>query len=92
MHILRYGRKKIKEKLVSPGKCEKCETENSTSDAATILDDENIQLKVANYKFSEGPDFIALEVHYHHKCKRKYLNKYRNSKKKKLQKKKILPI
>ena len=81
MHILRYGRKKIKRKLVPPGKCEKCETENSISDAATILDDENIQLKVANYEFSEGPDFIALEVHYHHKCKRKYLNKHRNSKK-----------
>ena len=67
--------------MVSPGKCEKCETENSISDAATILDVENIQLKVANYEFSEGSDFIALEVHYHYKYKRKHLNKSRDGKK-----------
>ena len=47
-------------------------------DAATILDDESIQLKVGNYQFGEGPDFIALKVHYHHKCKREYLNKCRD--------------
>ena len=40
--------------------------EISITDAATILDCENIQLKEGNYEFSESPDFIALEVRYHH--------------------------
>ena len=69
------GRKKIKRNLAYPGKCETYDTEISTRDAATILDDENIQLKVGNYEFGEGPDFTALEVQNHHKCKREYLNK-----------------
>ena len=64
------GRNKIKGKLVYPEKCEKYETEITIRDSATILDDENIQQKVENYEFGEGPDFIALEVHYHHECKR----------------------
>ena len=53
----------------------------STRDAATILDDEYIQLKVGNYKSGEGPGFIASEVHYHQKCKREYLTKSRDCKK-----------
>ena len=56
------GRKKIKEKLVFHGKCKKYEAEISIRDGATILDNENIQLKVRNYEFGEGPDFIALET------------------------------
>ena len=55
-------RKKIKEKLVFHGKCKKYEAEISIRDGATILDNENIQLKVKNYEFGEGPDFIALET------------------------------
>ena len=56
------GRKKIKGKLVFHGKCKKCEAEISIRDGARIPDDENIQLKVRNYEFGEGPDFIALET------------------------------
>ena len=59
------GRRKIKGKLVYPGKCEKYETAINIRDPATILDDENIQLKVGNYEFG----------------KREYLNKSRNRKK-----------
>ena len=64
------GRKKIYGKLVYPEKCENYETEISVRDAATFFDDENIQLKVGNYEFGEGPNFIAQEVHYHHEGKR----------------------
>ena len=75
------GKKKIKEKLIYPGKCKKNETEVNIRDISTILNDENIQLKVRNYEFGEGPDFTALHVHYHHECKIEYLNKYRDRKK-----------
>ena len=63
------GRRKLKGKMVYPGKkyetCEKYETAISIRDPATILDDENIQLKVENYEFG----------------KREYLNKSRDHKK-----------
>ena len=41
-------------------------------DAATILDDGNIQLKVGNDEFGKRPDFLTLKVHYHYiyECKR----------------------
>ena len=68
--------------MVYCGKCKKYVTEISIRDAATTLDYENIQLKVGNYEFGEGPDYIALEVHYHHECKREYLiNKSQDRKK-----------
>ena len=51
------------------------QTEVSIRDAATTLDDENIQLKIESCEFCERPDFIALEFHYYHECKREYLNK-----------------
>ena len=40
-----------------------------------MLNDESIILKIGNYNFGEGPDFVAKEVHYHHECKRNYLHK-----------------
>ena len=49
-------------------------------EAADKLEDENIKRKIGNYKYKEGPDFIALEVKYHHECKREYLNKVQNTK------------
>ena len=36
---------------------------------------------MGNCEFGDGPDFIALEVHYHHECKREYLSKSWNRKK-----------
>ena len=60
------GRKKKKGKLypekVYQKKRKKYEAEISKWNAATILDDENIELKVGNYEFGEGPGFIALDV------------------------------
>ena len=56
-------------------------TEVFIRDATEILDDRNIQLKVGNYEFDKGPDFKALEVCYHHECKREYLNASRNHRK-----------
>ena len=64
------GRKRIKRKMAYPRKRKHYDTEISIRDAATILDDENVQLNVSNCEFWEGLNFIVLEVHYNHKCKR----------------------
>ena len=32
------------------------------------------KLKLGNYKFGDGPDFVAQEIQYHHQCKRIYLH------------------
>ena len=53
---------KLYPEKVYPGKCKKYEAEISIWDAATILDGQNIQLKVGNYEFGEGPGFLALDV------------------------------
>ena len=45
------------------------------------MNDENIKLKVIKYEFGKGPNLLALQVHYHHECKREYLNKFQNRKK-----------
>ena len=40
-------------------------------------------LKIGNYNFGEGPDFVAKEVPYRHECKKNYLHeedKSRNNK------------
>ena len=57
------------------GKSEKNETEIAIRNKAKMLNDESIILKIGNYNFGEGPDFVAKEVHYHHECKRNYLHK-----------------
>ena len=56
-------------------KIEKHETEIAIRNKAKMLNDESIILKIGNYNFGEGPDFVAKEVHYHHECKRNYLHK-----------------
>ena len=75
-------RKEIKGKWCTPGKCEQFETEINIKEAANTLNDNELKSKIGNYKFSEGPDFVALEVQYHHQCKRDYLNKARDYKRK----------
>ena len=47
-------------------------------DPTTIFDDENSQLKVGNYEFGEGPDFITPLPP---RMQREYLNKSRDHKK-----------
>ena len=44
------------------------------------MNDNELKLKIGNYKFSEGLDFVALE--FHHQCRRDYLNKARDYKRK----------
>ena len=45
-----------------------------------MLNDEMMILKIGNYKFGEGSNFLAKEVYYPHECKRNYLHeKYRSS-------------
>ena len=57
---------------------EKHETELAIQQQAKMLNDESMILKIGNYNFfGEGPDFVAKEVYYHHKCKRNYLHKKR---------------
>ena len=58
-------------------KIEKHETEIAIRNKAKMLNDESIILKIGNYNFREGPDFVAKEVHYHHECKRNCLHKKR---------------
>ena len=54
------------------------DVEISIREAANKLEGESIKRKIGNYKYTEGPDFIALEVKYH-ECKTEYLNKVRNT-------------
>ena len=49
-------------------KIEKHETEIAIRNKAKMLNDESIILKIGNYNFGEGPDFVAKELHYHHEC------------------------
>ena len=58
-----------------PGKSKKHETEIAIRNKPKMLNDESMILKIGNYNFGEGPDFVAKEVHYHHECKRNYLHK-----------------
>ena len=69
------GRKKIGGSWKEPGKNEKHETEIAIRNKPKMLNDESMILKVGNYNFGEGPDFVAKEVHYHRECKRNYLQK-----------------
>ena len=41
---------------------------------AIALKNEKLLLKAGNYKFGDGPDFVAQEVQYRYQCKRIYLH------------------
>ena len=49
-------------------KIEKHETEIAIQNKAKMMNDELMILKIGNYNFGEGPDFVVEEVHYHHEC------------------------
>ena len=49
-------------------KIEKYETEIAIRNKAKMLNDELMILKIGNYNFREGPNFVAKGVHYHHEC------------------------
>ena len=67
--------RKKNEKL---GQNECRDTEIRIREAANQLNDVALFSKFGEYLFGEGPDFVALEVKYHHSCKRTYLNKVRS--------------
>ena len=71
--VIKEG-KKIGGSWKEPGKNEKHETETAIRNKAKMLNDESL-LKLGNYNFGKGPDFVAKEVHYHYECKRNYLHK-----------------
>ena len=61
-------REKVKGSWVNAGKSEKFHVETTVREAAVKMGDEELLLKIGNYKLNEGPDIIALEAHYHHQC------------------------
>ena len=67
-------RKKINGQWTLPGKNEKHEMEIAIQNKAIALKDEKLLLKVGNYKFGDGLDFVAQEVQYHHQFKKIYLH------------------
>lgn len=66
-------RNKIKGKWWALRKCEQFETNINIREVAITLNDNEIKLKIRNYKFSEEPDFVALDVQYLHQCRQDYL-------------------
>ena len=44
--------------------------------AAKGLNDNELLRKIGTYDFGFGPDFPAMEVQYHHQCKKEYFNKF----------------
>ena len=62
------GRKKIEVHEKNLEKIEKHETEIAIRNKAKMLIDELIILKIGNYNFGEGPNFVAKGGNYHHEC------------------------
>ena len=50
-------------------------TEKLIRNAMILLDETELMLKIGNYQYGEGTDFVAMEVHYHNYCKQDMLNK-----------------
>ena len=73
LHILSDKcRKKINGQWTLPAKNEKHETEIAIRNRAIALRVAKLLLKLGNYKFGDGTDFVAQEVQYSHQCKRIY--------------------
>ena len=69
------ARKKLKGKWVTIAKNESNLTETLIRNAMIDLSDNELMLKIGNYRYGEGTDFVAMEVHYHNCCKMDFLNK-----------------
>lgn len=54
--------KKITGKRWALGKCEQFETVFNIRKTAGTLDDNELKLKVGNYKFNEGRDFVVFRI------------------------------
>ena len=64
-------RRKFKGKWYELGKAE-----INIRNAAKGLNDQELLRKIGTYDFGLGPDFPAMEVQYHHQCKKEYFNKF----------------
>ena len=69
------ARKKVKGSWKKIVKNESDLTETLIRNAMTDLEDSELMLKIGNYQYGEGADFVAMEVHYHECCKMQFLNK-----------------
>ena len=58
------------------GKAETFNAEINIRNAAKGLNDQELLRKIGTYDFGFGPDFPAMEVQYHHQCKKEYFNKF----------------
>ena len=78
------GRKKYQQKWVGLCKSEDkdLKTEVKIRKAAKQFVNNELLMKIGHYEYGDGPDFTALEVHYHHHpCLVTFLNKLRDSSK-----------
>ena len=66
-------RKKLKNGWESLGSMESKDAEVSLRDAAEIMNDEALLLKLGRYKFGKGQNLVAKEALTHHSCRRDYL-------------------
>ena len=69
----------MKGSITYPQRNESWETENAIREAAYKINDSDLLVKLGEYLNNEGPDFVALEVQYHKKCKQDYINKARST-------------
>ena len=70
-------RKRVKGKWENLGNSESRNAEITIRNAAATLNDQALLLMMGNYKFGDGPDFVAKEIKYHHSCRRDYTNRIR---------------
>ena len=58
------------------GTAETFNAEINIRNAAKGLNDQELLRKIGTYDFCFCPDFPAMEVQYHHQCKKEYFNKF----------------
>ena len=75
-YFVRKKRRKFKGKWYKLGKAETFNAEINIRNAAKGLNDQELLRKIGTYDFGFGPDFPAMEVQYHHQCKKEYFNKF----------------
>ena len=70
-------RKKVKGKWENFGNSESRNAEITIRNAAATLNDQALLLMIGNYKFGDGPDFVAKKIKYHQSCRRDCTNRIR---------------
>ena len=57
-------------------KAETFNAEMNIRNASKDLNDQELLRKTGTFDFGFGPDFPAMELQYHHQCKKEYFNKF----------------